>query len=121
MSTINEILSTGRYTDRRGRKWFKAVLSGRWESPLRIDPAKGQTYLSLNREVMRLLIERDQHRDVCEGADCGDHPVPIVRVNYIESGCVAWEIVPSGSPEGRLLAITHAEAMDAARALAATP
>lgn len=113
MSTIDEILASGRYTDRRGKFWL--IAGGEWFQ------INAHPHQILQPAQMRLLIERDQHREACEGADCGDHPVPIVRVNYIESGCVAWEIVPSGSPEGRLLAITHAEAMDAARALAVTP
>lgn len=92
---------------------MKAVLSGRWESPLRIDPRNGQTYLSISREAMRLLIERDQHRGVCLGLwDCADHPVP--RVAVIESDYGSF------APNSRIYDqhSTHSDAMNAARALA---
>lgn len=113
MSSVDEILATGRYKDRRERKWFKAALSGRWESPLRIDPEKGQTYLSISRDAMRLLIERDQHRDECLGLwECTDHPVPRVAVIESDYGSFARNSRVYDQHS------THSEDMDAARALA---
>ena len=110
MSTIDEILASGKYADRRGRTWSRCGDErGRhwWKQFFRfplddITPAH-----------MRLLIERDQHRDVCLGLwDCADHPVP--RVAAIESDYGSF------APNSRVYDqhSTHSDAMNAARALA---
>ena len=114
--TVDEILATGRYTDRRGRAWdyFDTRVDydrwQRWES-------RGDEDLILEPDQMRLLIERDQHRDVCVGLHwCDSHPVPRVHFN-IHTGA---PIVIAGDEyifaDGGFS--SHAEAMDAARALA---
>lgn len=108
MSTVDEILATGRYVDRRGRKW-KIVRSPRigiwWGTPHTDD-----LMLVLHENKMRLLIEREQHRDECPGLwTCEDHPVPAVTLSrmfrprvYVNGEPYAW----------------FSEAIDAARALA---
>ena len=67
--TVDEILATGKYTDRRGREWVRGeVCEGHWY--------QYQSDQLISDSEMRLLIERDLHRDVCPGLhDCGDHPV----------------------------------------------
>ena len=107
--TVDEILATGQYTDRRGRAWgyFDTRVDydrwQRWES-------RGDEDLILEPDQMRLLIERDQHRDVCPGLyNCMNHPVPIVWYGDPSEGwCVDLGNWHSSLPE----------AMDAARALA---
>ena len=103
--TDDDFIESGWYVDRRGWHWF------------RIDHRLGQWHhyeqwgeWHLSDTQMRLLIERDQHRDVCPGLyACHTHPVPIV-----------W----SGPASGRWFVDygnwhnTLPEAMDAARALA---
>lgn len=69
--TVDEILAHGRYTDRRGRTW-KNVTHWNVES-WAAEPYGKPDILP---EEMRLLIERDMHRDVCGGiAECYSHPV----------------------------------------------
>ncbi|WP_172170988.1 hypothetical protein [Brevibacterium sp. CT2-23B] len=100
MNTVDEILASGRYTDRRGREWQHAWFG--WWTPrggVELPPAQ-----------MRLLIERDQHRATCPGLwTCTDHPVPAVTLSrtfrprvYVDGEPYAW----------------FSEAIDAARALA---
>lgn len=108
MSSVDEILATGHYTDRRGREW-KNITHWNVES-WAAEPYGKPDILP---DEMRLLIERDMHRDVCPGfRDCafGIHPVPIVY----HAELLGWWMVNTR----RLDAGTLAEAMDAARALA---
>lgn len=109
--TVDEILVSGRYTDRRGRMWERKSSDGWWyhfPSSLRLTPPQ-----------MLLLIERDQHRDECVGLGiCSDHPAWIVSRGYNEDGAPGWEILRPHKNQGRLLDLTHADAMSAARALA---
>jgi len=107
--TVDEILAGHEYRDRRGRKWQKLIEPIGWVN-------MGEHRL-LTRTQMRLLIERDQHRDECRGlAVCEDHPVPSVNCY---SG--VFEMWPSGrlwsSTQGRDYGTLYA-AMTAARALA---
>ena len=64
---------------------------------------------------MRLLIERDMHRDVCPGLQtCKEHPVPYVWIGVSGSPYhePAWGFNDGDYHD------TLPEAMDAARALA---
>ena len=116
--TVDEILATGRYTDRRGRAWdyFDTRVDydrwQRWES-------RGDEDLILEPDEMRLLIERDQH--VCQGLwRCFDHPVPhVLSAEWDRDRFGGFMVYPAGDS----LAIdeeydTLPEAMSAARALA---
>ena len=112
--TVDEILATGRYTDRQGREWKRGpsfVCNRDW------------FYLTgihrggyANDAEMRLLIARDMHRDECRGlAVCEDHPVP--SVNCYSGAFEVWQ-------SGRLWSRTQGRdygtlpaAMAAARAL----
>ena len=114
--TVDEILATGKYTDRRGREWDYLDMRvdydrwQRWES-------RGDEDLILEPDEMRLLIEREQHECPPGGMNyCLDHPaVNVLRSS--ENG--AWfvfdrfEDVCSGPAYP-----TWREAMSAARALA---
>ena len=114
--TVDEILATGRYTDRRGRAWgyFDTRVDydrwQRWES-------RGDEDLILEPDEMRLLIERDRHRDVCRGlAVCEDHPVPSVNCYF-----GVFEMWPGGKLWSRTQGrdyYTLSAALDAARAWA---
>ncbi|WP_432789265.1 hypothetical protein QYM46_13075 [Brevibacterium sp. K11IcPPYGO002] len=116
MSTVDEILASGRYTDKRGRGWDYVETVASWCSPVIDGEGVSWGYRYLDEAQMRLLIERDKHRDVCRGLPhCGTHPVPAV---------VSWT-TPIGYPQygahwrGRHhYTSTLSEAMDAARALA---
>ena len=107
--TVDEILSAGMYTDRRGRTWHYVdtiVDYDRWQ---RWEHYSAED-LILEVNAMRLLIERDLHRDECPGLyNCMNHPVPIVWYGGISDG---W-CVDLGNWHPSLSA-----AMDAARALA---
>ena len=116
--TVDEILATGRYTDRRGRAWdyFDTRVDydrwQRWES-------RGDEDLILEPDEMRLLIERDQHRDECPGLiSCENHPVPCVTLAGGPYGC--FHVNPADDSEETYVAhkCTFERAMDAARALA---
>ena len=117
--TVDEILATGKYTDRRGREWRNLHGDGRW-----LYVPDGQWFVSGKRILdmaytseMRLLIEREQHECPPGGMNyCLDHPaVNVLRSS--ENG--AWfvfdrfEDVCSGPAYP-----TWREAMSAARALA---
>ena len=112
--TVDEILATGQYTDRRGRVWSSAK------------PSIGDRFWRVKRDggleilsplQMRLLVERDLHRDECRGlAVCEDHPVPSVNCYF-----GVFEVWPSGrlwSRTQRRDYHTLSAAMGAARALA---
>ncbi|AZL13811.1 hypothetical protein CXR25_14015 [Brevibacterium aurantiacum] len=117
MSTIDEILAAGRYTDRRGRRWEHIVETDSWAAPAPDDDGDPWKHIEWRHsEKMRLLIERDQHRGECRGLwDCADHPVP--RVAVIESDYGSF------APNSRVYDqhSTHSDAMNAARALAVGP
>jgi hypothetical protein len=117
--TVDEILATGQYRDRRGREWdyFDTRVDydrwKRWES-------RGEEDLILDTDEMRLLIERDQHRDECEGLrTCVDHPVPHV-VSYLRQAGVIQAYPADRNHGGQRSSVYRQfpEAMDAARALA---
>lgn len=99
MSTIDEILASGRYTDRPGREW--AELGRAW---VLVDPGYWAGWAmseSLGVQEMRLLIERDQHRVECLGLwECANNPVPVVHFEngaYWGRTCTlnarAWSLV----------------------------
>lgn len=108
MNTIDEILAKGRYTDRRRREWQHAWFG--WWTP--------RGGVELPTAQMRLLIERDQHRDECRGVRvCQDHPVP--RVFQFAGPFGHWSALGSGRSAANDSAHpTFPAAMDAARALA---
>ena len=116
--TVDEILATGRYTDRRGRAWdyFDTRVDydrwQRWES-------RGDEDLILEPDEMRLLIERDQHRDVCAGLyGCDDHPVLKVTRKRRRGSIGFWVWSPIDRKGIVASTGTLAAAISAARALA---
>ena len=115
--TVDEILATGRYTDRRGRAWdyFDTRVDydrwQRWES-------RGDEDLILEPDEMRLLIERDMHRDECEGLGyCLGHPVPHVIVARYRPAMLS---IHEAGGRSEVVDFRHdlPAAVDAARALA---
>lgn len=122
--TVDEILATGRYTDKRGRAWNYDPDFDVWvEYSSREDGILDLGWIVDTKDV-RLLIERDQHRDECPGLEmCWSHPVPSVLIDVdglfwvSPANSDAMDALLSGyngDPEYDTL---HA-AMDAARALA---
>ena len=107
--TVDEILATGQYTDRRGRGWYFDETHSDWvRSPLTVKSH------SISPCQMRLLIARDKHRVECKGLlGCRTHPVPVVTIQYNEDGLIIYE-----TDYTRRTYPTLPEAMDAARALA---
>lgn len=119
MSTVDEILAAGWYTDKRGRSWRRLPLSGRWADQVIDHQGIHWAGQKIEAAQMRLLIERDQH--VCHGLRrCFDHPVPhVLSAEWDHSRFGGLMVYPAGDS----LAIdeeydTLSEAMDAARALA---
>lgn len=114
---IEEILHGGEYTDRRGRRWTRTHRNN-WLSPRR-----PRVSAIADESQMRLLIERDQHRDVCPGLSaCQGHPVPFVE-KHVQYGGGSFAVIDTTRPGGAIGSIvdefpTHTEAMDTARALA---
>lgn len=116
---VARILASGSYTDRYGREWAEFMVGRRIEwawihdTGVRVSP--------IARTQMRLLIERDQHRDECRGVrDCQDHPVP--RVFKFVSPFGRWSTLgPGRSWANDSAHPSFSEAMDAARALAVEP
>lgn len=109
--TVDEILATGRYTDRRGREWRKVAYGASWFSL--------GTNTIIRGAQMRLLIERNMHRDECPGLiNCENHPVPCVTLAGGPYGC--FHVNPADDSEETYVAheCSHEWAMDAARALA---
>ena len=107
--TVDEILATRFYLDRAGRGWSAVTF---WASAKGLDTVQKWACPAglLSQDQMRLLIERDQHRDECPGLyNCMNHPVPIVWYGGISEG---W-CVDLGNWHSSL-----SDAMDAARALA---
>lgn len=90
----DSILASGRYVDRRGRRWTETEPHGMWfdwEAIMRIDHSR-----------MRLLIVRDLHREIgCSPRDCKFHPVPVVAKVWGDGwfasrpGCRNEEIYPT--------------------------
>ena len=121
--TVDEILAAGWYTDRRGRKWRRLPLSGRWADQVIDHQGIHWAGQKIEADQMRLLIERDQHRDACEGLqECGYHPVPFVEIfrrlrppYHVDYQVVDTSVEPDFN-QG--LYRTLPEALDAARALA---
>lgn len=113
--TVDEILACGRYTDRRGRRWTRSNY-GMWMHPVAFHPVLGVRSETRQLSEMRLLIERDMHRDECEGAWlCTEHPVPFVY--FACSG--VWAIAVGPGPIKHTYD-TLPEAMGAACELAVT-
>lgn len=113
MSFIDEILASGQYTDRRGRKWKNVT-------HLNVESWAAEPYgrPDILPAQMRLMIERDQHRGECRGLDsCTSHPVPHVLAGRAHAR--VFKVV--GRHFETRYGATHAEAMDAARALAVNP
>ena len=114
--TVDEILAQREYLDRCGREWN---LTDYWVDRATFDYV--QMWLSPDRvatqDEMRLLIERDMHRDECGGgrlADCVQHPVPsVTRTATGEWGAYGALCSLSSSRHA-----TFPAAMGAARALA---
>lgn len=119
--TVEEILAAEMYTDRRGRTWHyldTIVDYDRWQ---RWEHYSAED-LILEVSEMRLLIERDMHRDACDGLyNCGDHPVPVVEIDgpvISRTGCYYVRAPKSRRRVGHKHDLESA--MDAARALAVT-
>ena len=121
--TVDEILATGQYTDRRGRYWHYDTKHRFW---ITNPPVAGKTWKvwqfggPFDHAEMRLLIERDQHRDECPGLiNCENHPVPCVTLAGGPYGC--FHVNPADDSEETYVAheCSHEWAMDTARALAA--
>ena len=109
--TVDEILATGKYTDRRGREWVGGEFRRLWLHPDGLHTVRA--------EQMRLLIERDLHRDECPSLiACENHPVPCVTIAGGPYGC--FHVNPADTSDETYVAheCTHERAMDAARALA---
>ena len=109
--TVDEILESGRYVDGRGGKWVRCSGAAEWLGWFCV--SGGRPFLTTAQ--MRLLIERDQHRDKCPGLqNCKEHPVPYVWIGVTGSPHhdPAWGFNDGNGHD------TLPEAMDAARALA---
>lgn len=120
MRAIDEILATGWYTDKRGREWHHSAFLPRWVTSSGFNYF-GPVYAFVYEAEMRLLIERDQHRDVCPGLNlCSRHPVPRVLIRYRWSTDAYFIAIGPGYRSGG----THdtlAEAMDGGYELAVQP
>ena len=118
--TVDEILASGRYTDRRGRAWARSPHASEfgeyWYMPIGPDN-HGQTHHIAYLAEMRLLIERDQHRRLCIGlSHCDEHPSASVVWGRKERQWIVFK--PYGWANDDGIFYDHAAAMDAARALA---
>ena len=110
--TVDEILATGQYTDRRGRVWRLSPYQ-EWVC------ARPPRFWVCMPRKMRLLIERDLHRDECPSLiACENHPVPCVTIAGGPYGC--FHVNPADTSDETYVAheCSHEWAMDAARALA---
>lgn len=88
LGSADAIMTLGEYVDRRWRIWRRNRV-GVWSHMKDFHPTYGPVYDRIGDAQMRLLIRRDQHRDVCPGLrDCEDHPVPHV-MSY--GGAAAWD------------------------------
>ena len=115
--TVDEILATGQYTDRRFRLWEHSQNMRTGEECWMIwEPYFRRT--ELTPAQIRLLIERDQHRDECPGLNaCNGHPVPSV-ITPIAWGSRDFEVYAAWANTTSTFKQSLPEAMDAARALA---
>lgn len=116
--TVDEILASRFYRDRAGRGWNAVTF---WASAKGLDTVQKWACPAglLSQDQMRLLIERDKHRDECMGlGSCPDHPVPIVCQNFNEDGATAWEVVGAHRGNGLIFDLPHSHAMNMARAWA---
>ena len=117
MMTVDEILATGRYTDRRGRVWRRSPYQEWVHSP-------NERFWVYTPREMRLLIERDLHRDECPGLRlCRSHPVPNVLALQDDISVPKWGhgfgvYRPGPGDDREAWLDTLPAAMDAARALA---
>lgn len=119
MSTVDEILAAGWYTDKRGRSWRRLPLSGRWADQVIDHQGIHWAGQKIEAAQMRLLIERDQHRDGCEGLKrCEAHPVPFVNAYQMLKPVRFVAYRPNDFDDEIGTFHTLPEAMDAARALA---
>lgn len=118
---VDHILASGRYTDRRGRGWIYDTKHRFWlANPDFVAGWKVSDFGGpLDETQMRLLIEREQHREVCPSLpDCTTHPVPIVIVGYDD---LEWRDFKVRAHGRATMHRTLSEAMDVARALAVEP
>lgn len=124
MNTTDEILASRRYTDRRGRDWRYDTKHRFWlATPGFVAGWKVSDFGGpIDGDQMRLLIERDQHRDECVGIDsCEDHPVYFVQVynGFPKTRFVVYG--PHMFDDEQAYFHTLVDAMEAARALAVNP
>lgn len=114
--TVDEILASGTYRDRRGREWILRDFGGgvkEWSYNNNYPFFPGVMH-----EEMPLFIERDMHRDKWRGIfDCDVHPVPTV---FTELGWFYATAAGEGTITGERCRDLP-EAMNAARALAVAP
>ena len=127
MLTVDEYLHGGEYIDFRGRRWCR-LADLKWDSDAAVmrTTAIGWCRMRglieydppISESKMRLLIERDLHREECAAhlSACLTHPVPKVWAGrrykprrWYAEGAAAGEILGFDS---------FSEAIDAARALA---
>lgn len=102
-------MTLGVYTDRRGRRWVYMDYNT-WIT----DRTRWATEVAGSKYI-RWLIRRDQHRDACPGLSwCLTHPA--VNADYDRLRRM-WDVWGPGDWFRGSFG-THAEAMDAARALA---
>ncbi|RBP66407.1 hypothetical protein DFO66_103354 [Brevibacterium sanguinis] len=111
---VDAILASGRYVDRRGVHW-KALAAGQtWGRVNESGFAIGGVMLTPDQ--MRLLIERDRHRDECPGLNrCWNHPVPKVAQSRLLKDWMA--VYAANAPERDTWYPTLAEAFAAAEKL----
>lgn len=122
MNTVDEILASGRYVDRRGREWVRRLFlrpNIRWANIIRDSDGIGWPGEKISDDRMRLLIERDQHRGECVGLKrCEAHPVPFVNAYQMFKPVRFVAYRPNDFDDEIGTFHTLPEAMDAARALA---
>ena len=111
--TVDEILAKGHYTDRRGREWRNIT---HWNVESWAAEPYGKP--DILPEEMRLLIERDMHRDECAGLwGCVIHPVIHVYQEHGERGD-EWVVHEPDNPTDRWGRETHQQAINVAYRLA---
>lgn len=120
MSTVDGILASGIYRDRHGRYWEACKVTscsepGEWWNYH--DMARnGGRHLTVTQ--MRLLIERDQHREECDSlGNCVNHPVVSITRNFRGT----WSVYAAHGCLPMIKLHTFSGAMSAARALTVDP
>ncbi|WP_188550036.1 hypothetical protein [Sediminivirga luteola] len=109
--SVDDILASGRYVDRRGRVWEYCEVTDTW-SEIRIDAVFGPEIdgPTIGMSAMHTLITRDLHRTECPGLrKCGDHPVPhVIALGWAFAAYTGspWELIDNHD--------TLPEALDAA-------